>query len=442
MSVETLFNIPESATQDSVDETNSKFYSRFSFPWVPAAVPHYDDKGFWLAALNQDLGYWDQPRFVSPLKIWVAGCGTNQAVMTALRFPDAEVTGSDISPRSLEACQRTAEQTGVRNLTLKQESLNDVDYSERFDYIISTGVIHHNADPSVTLQNIVRALKPDGVLELMVYNYYHRLLTTAFQKAIRILGGGGAAPNLDQEMALARSMMDRFPVDNMMKGFLEGQSEVPEAALADMLLQPVEYSYTIATLAKLAGDSGLELLVHCLRSWDRYSVNWNLRFHDREAREVYDGLEDIDRWQVSNLLMGERSPLLWFYMQKQSSRYPRIGEKELCERFLDAVFVRHPTKSGNFVLRGDRFERDTTMRVFPAPEKPTDPIARAIYDRVDGVQSMRSICRRLGIGNDFHKVNHLRLHLATGGFPYMCSNELVSVFSAKGPPSGEIEALG
>lgn len=442
MSLETLFNVPNGATQDGVDDINSKFYSRFNFPWVPTVVPYYGDSGFWMTALNQDLGYWDRPRFEGPMRIWIAGCGTNQAVLTALRFPDAEVTGSDISPRSLEACGRIAEQTGVRNLTLRRESLNDVTYSQEFDYVISTGVIHHNADPGATLRNIVRALKPDGVLELMVYNYYHRILTTAFQKAIRILGGERATRNLDREVARSRRLLNRFPIDNLMKDFLETQRDVPEAALADSLLQPVEYSYTIATLADLVGDSGLEMLGHCIRQWDRHSMNWNLEFQDRETREAYDTLDDIDRWQVSNLLMGERSPLLWFYLQKKGSKYPRISEKELCKRFLDTVFTRHQTESGSFVLQDERFVRDPALRTFPMPEKPTEPVARAVYERVDGVQPMRSICRKLGIGENFHKVNGLRLHLATSGFPYLCSNELLAAFSANTLGCGEFAVAG
>lgn len=430
MGIQALFNIPDGATQGGVDEINGRFYSRFNFPWVPAALPYYADPGLWMAALNQDLGYWSNPRFKEPLKIWVAGCGTNQAVFTALKFPNAEIIGSDVSWRSLEVCQRTAEQVGVKNLTLRRESLNDVSYSEQFDYIISTGVIHHNADPAITLRNIARALKPDGVIELMVYNYYHRVLTTAFQKAIRILGGERSAPNIDRELTLTQGMLAQFPIDNLMKDYLASQVDVPEASLADSLLQPVEYSYTVETLAALADGADLEMLVHCIRQWDRNNVSWNMQFGDSRVRESYDSLDDLPRWQVSNLLMGEQSPFLWFYMQKKAAAYPRIGEKELCERFLDTVFVRHQTKSGSFVLRNEQFEREPASAAFPNPERPAEPIARAVYDRVDGTQSMRDICRRLGIGaSDFHKVNRLRLLLATSGFPYLCSRELVAAFA-------------
>lgn len=440
METQALFNVPDGATQDGVDEMNGRFYSRFNFPWVPVALPYYADAGFWTAALNQDLGCWQTPRFKGPLKIWVAGCGTNQAVFTALKFPQAEIIGSDVSWRSLEVCERTAKQVGVTNLTLRRESLNEVSYSEQFDYIISTGVIHHNADPATTLNNIVRALKPDGVIELMVYNYYHRILTTAFQKAIRLLGGETSKPNIDRELALTQSLLKQFPIDNLMKDFLSSQLDVPEASLADSLLQPVEYSYTVETLNSLVQGAGLEMLVHCIRQWDRNNISWNMQFSDKIMRESYDALDDLPRWQVSNLLMGEQSPFLWFYLQKQGCAYPRTGEKELCERFLDTVFVRHQTLSGNFVLCEDRFERESANRLIPNPERPVEAIARAVYDRVDGTHSMRDICRRLGINPaDFHKVNRIRLLLATSGFPYLCSRELVA---ACAQPAAEVAATG
>ena len=50
--------------------------------------------------------------------MWVAGCGTNQAVITALMFPGARVLGTDLSEASLEGARRNADQLGVANLEL------------------------------------------------------------------------------------------------------------------------------------------------------------------------------------------------------------------------------------------------------------------------------------------------------------------------------------
>jgi len=69
--------------------------------------------------LDQDVGRRGEP--VLPPgggRVWVAGCGTNQAVITALMFPGARVLGTDLSEASLEGARRNADQLGVANLEL------------------------------------------------------------------------------------------------------------------------------------------------------------------------------------------------------------------------------------------------------------------------------------------------------------------------------------
>src|ERR1051325_10199909 len=155
---------------ESVDAANAEFYSKFPYPWPPMTFPRLDDPDFETVMLNQSLGDFTHRTIPADGNIWVAGCGTNQAVYTALRFPRASVVGSDISPGSLAMARRNADALGISNLELRQESLNHVTYRERFDYVLNTGVIHHNAEPERPLATLARALRPDGVLELMVYN--------------------------------------------------------------------------------------------------------------------------------------------------------------------------------------------------------------------------------------------------------------------------------
>src|SRR6476619_4167769 len=169
-------NLSLTATPEEVDRINSSFYSKFPYPWRPRALDCPADPDFSRVMLNQNLGDWTHQVVPPNPHIWIAGCGTNQAAITALNFPIAAVRGSDVSPGSLELCAATAKDLGCTNLELRQESINQADYTECFDYVICTGVIHHNADPEATLRKLARALKPKGVLELMVYNRYHRIL--------------------------------------------------------------------------------------------------------------------------------------------------------------------------------------------------------------------------------------------------------------------------
>ena len=146
-------------SQDSVDGLLAKFYRRFPWPWQPIKFDYLEDADFGINMLNQDLGDFSHRTVPRNAKIWVAGCGTNQALHTALKFPNASVVGSDLSSKSLELCAKNARELGVTNLEVREESLNHVPYKQQFDYVISTGVIHHNADPRVTLEKLSTAAK-------------------------------------------------------------------------------------------------------------------------------------------------------------------------------------------------------------------------------------------------------------------------------------------
>src|SRR4051794_16463832 len=111
---------------DLVDCANQTFYSQFPYPWPPITFPRLEDPEFERVMLNQSIGDFTHQCIPKESRIWVAGCGTNQAVYTALRFPNATVTGSDLSTRSLEISEKNAKKLGIRNLTLRQESLNHV----------------------------------------------------------------------------------------------------------------------------------------------------------------------------------------------------------------------------------------------------------------------------------------------------------------------------
>lgn len=416
------FNVSERLAPGEVDAINNKFYSRFNYPWVPVALPTFEEPLFWATALNNDLCHWDNPRFGDGMKIWVAGCGTNQAVLTALRFPTAEVVGSDVSTESLNTAEAVARQIGLTNLTLREESLNATAYDQQFDYVICTGVIHHNANPAIPLNHLMKGMKKDAVLELMVYNYYHRVQTTAFQKAIRLLGGSPDRPDIDRELPLTMDMVRSFPVDCHMKQFLEHQRDLPEAAVADNLLQPVEYSYTIRSLRALAEASNLRLQSYCVNQFDKLSGNldWLMRFDSADLQASYDALSDTDQLQVTNLLLAEKSPMLWFYLERSDNPRPALGIGAMNEAFRAGRFVPASTVSRNFILRQQgHYDLSSAPIPCPAPAMPVDSLARQVFQSCDGKRTIAQILQELGLELDRKQMNRLRLQLLSSGYPYL-----------------------
>ncbi|MBB5803255.1 SAM-dependent methyltransferase [Saccharothrix ecbatanensis] len=416
-------NVDLVAEGKPVDAVNAEFYSRFQYPWPPQAVRRRVDPSVERTALGQSAGDWTGDVLPERPRIWVAGCGTNQAVLTALRFPDAHVVGSDVSPESVAASAQLAERLGVTNLDLQVESINDVTYDREFDHVISTGVVHHNADPAATLARVAAALAPDGLLELMVYNRYHCTEAIAVQKAVRLLAPatGEAGADFDAAMTAARHILDARPdlVARMKPGF-SGVAHF-EAAAADALIQPVMHTFTVAELDAMAGGCGLELALPCVNQFDvgRQCVDWNLRFADTALQRRYLSLTDVERWQVTNLVQLERSPILWFYLRPAGAR-PRRGEAEVLDRFAEQRFVAANLDCEVLVRQADGSYR-ASGRNAPYPVRPPDGPARAVLDEFTarGPARLRDVLTDLGLPTDLPTLSELRVRLTTTAFPFL-----------------------
>jgi SAM-dependent methyltransferase len=421
MAENAFFNIDSSLGAADVDAINKDFYGEINYPWAPMVLPAFRDSGFWPSVMNHELGRSGTAALRSDMRIWVAGCGTNQAALTALRFPGATVVGSDVSSTSLATCRKLADDVGIENLELREESLNEIPYREEFDHVVCTGVVHHNADPGATLRRVGAALKPDGVMELMVYNFYHRIPTTAYQKAIRLLAGSGSAPNIEAELPITRSLIENFPVENQLSAFLKEQRSAPPAAIADYFLQPVEYSYTVSTFADLCRDSNLSLLSYCVNQFDNMNgrSTWYLDLQDPAVSEAYEALDDLSRWQVTNLLLGEVSPLLWFYVQRADCSAPRRTDAEARQSFLNTIYMPRSTEVEQFRRQGERYASAGQAMAFPVPRIPTDGLARQVFENCDGYRPIRIILKALGIEERPALVEKLRSALVTTGNPYL-----------------------
>ncbi|MDR7123082.1 methyltransferase domain-containing protein [Rheinheimera soli] len=419
-----LFNLHSAGSLAEVDRINKKFYGRFNFPWNPSMLAKYHDQKFWIKTLNQELGYFDHKRLFEKPKIWVAGCGTNQAVITALKYPDSEVLGTDLSKESLAAARSLAERMNVENLKLEERSINEVEYDNEFDMVICTGVIHHNFDPSSPLASLERALKRNGILELFVYNYYHRITTTSFQKAIRMMCSTSRQPNIDVELPISSYMIRDTAANysSLMKSFLEPLVDEHESAMADAILQPVEFSYTVETFNSLVQAMDLEIVTPCLNQWDKAEdrLSWEMNFSDKAVAEQYMSLPDIIRWQVGNLLKLEQSPHVWFYVQRKDSDFAVKTSQQICAEFLNTRFKKLRTTYELHVMQEDSsYKLEDSNKKQPDPVFPKDKVAARVFEHCTGQKSIGEILKSLRMELGYHELNELRLRLTTPAYPYL-----------------------
>jgi methyltransferase family protein len=307
---------------------------------------------------------------------------------------------------------------------VREESLNHVPYKEQFDYIISTGVIHHNADPKATLEKLRSALKPNGIMELMVYNRYQRITTSTFQKAIRIFGEQrGGAVDFDADFALAKKIAAGLPKGSMLEqAFVHTQyMDWSDSDFADLFIHPVEHSYTVESLEDLAESCGLEYVAPCISLYGKSvstAFSWNMEFGDHDLQTAYDCLPDSRRWQVTNLLLFDKSPLLWFYLRPKNNESPRKTEQQIVEDFLNTTFVKNRTTQRSFIRDSEEHYKLSASSV-PYPLAAPHASVRTIFELVDGQTPMRDILAHLEMNTTLQTVNQARIHLATSAFPYL-----------------------
>ena len=221
--------------------------------------------------------------------ILIAGCGTGrEAAHWALRCPDAHVTAIDISPASLSYAVEHCAAAGIGNITFQQLDLHDVAALDRqFDAVICSGVLHHLADPELGWAAITGALRPGGIMSLMVYSAYVRLRVMRARYLLRDLH---AQPLTDDVLRAARARLMR---------------DMPQVAgsfdfytltgVHDLLFHEQEDPFDISRIVRGMDALGLDFLGFRLSG--RARATYRLEHPDDPFRRDIEAWRQLDRQQ-------------------------------------------------------------------------------------------------------------------------------------------------
>jgi len=189
---------------------------------------------------------WPNQQYRADFNVLIAGCGTWQAAKFALCHPAARVVAIDISPTSLNHTEALKQKYDLSNLETRQLPIENAgDLDQRFDLVISTGVLHHLVDPDAGLRALRSVLSDDGVMYLMLYAPYGRTGVYMLQEYCRRLGVGTSPEEIDDLTKVLSTLSEYHPLVLMMRGSREG---LDANALVDAVLNPRDRTYSVPQL--------------------------------------------------------------------------------------------------------------------------------------------------------------------------------------------------
>lgn len=199
--------------------------------------------------------FWPDRPYKAGMDILIAGCGTNQAAVFAYTNPQANVVAIDVSGPSLDHHRFLKNKYGMKNLELHKLPIEDVKTLNRdFDLIVSTGVLHHMADPQLGMNALAGCLRQDGVMAIMLYAKYGRLGVDMMQSVFRDLG----LRQTDTSVLMVKEALATLPQDHPVKSYTNIAPDLRfDAGLVDTFLHGRERSYTVSDCLDLVGGAGL-----------------------------------------------------------------------------------------------------------------------------------------------------------------------------------------
>jgi SAM-dependent methyltransferase len=372
------------------------FYDRYPYPPPVDNLERYQQ--LWQDPQRRRVDYhlfWPNRSYREDQSILIAGCGTSQAAKHALRWPKAQVTGIDCSATSMhhtEKLKRKHKLTNLRVHHLEIERVNDLGMS--FDQIVCTGVLHHLVDPDAGLRALRSALKPDGVMHLMVYAPYGRAGIYMLQEFCRRVGMHASDGEIRDLIRALGALPSGHPLQTLLTHAPDFRRE---AALADALLHPQDRAYSVSQLFNFIENAGLTF-----GRWLRqaaYSVRCGVIAKIPQATRMAH-LSLTEQSAAIELFRGTMVRHSVVAYRNDSPTDPRqlnfAGDSCLDYvpiRMSDTICVQDhlPPGAAAVLINQTHTDRDLFL--------PIDSIEKRLFDAIDGIRTIRDIVEKIPLSS-------------------------------------------
>ena len=312
------------------------------------------------------------------LDILIAGCGTNQAAVFAYTNPAAKVVAVDVSQPSLDHSKFLKDKYSLKNLELHLLPIEEVPSLDRtYDLIVSTGVLHHMADPKAEMKALAEVLRPDGVAAIMLYARYGRAGVELMQAVFRELGLGQD----EESLQMVKAALDTLSASHPLKSYLAIAPDLAfDAGMVDTFLHGRDRSYTVDECRDLVESAGL-----VFQDWFLRTSYYPPRLTEpgNEFYGAVDELPDAQKWSVMERVRTQNA--CHFFLATRPERPARSYRIDFASGdALDYV----PLFRYRCGVRGQEVYR-------PGLTISLDPTHLVFAQHVDGERSIRDIARRV-----------------------------------------------
>jgi SAM-dependent methyltransferase len=348
-------------------------YSRWPYPAPITDIPGWLATNWeWFDPSHAHRLLWPNRDYNPDVDILIAGCGSNQAAVFAFTNPSAKVVAIDVSPAALEHHDFLKRKYEIKNLELHLLPMEQARGLGRdFDLIVSTGSLHHIADPRRGMAALAECLRPEGVVAIMVYAKYGRIGVETMQSVFHDLSLGQD----DDSISTVKEAIASLPETHPARAYMGLARDLnSDAGWVDTYLHGREKSYSIDECIDLVGSAGLVFQDLFFKSPYHPPINSRSAFHSLVA-----ALPQSKQWSIMERV--NFSNACHFFTVCRSDRPPESYTADF-----------RSSKTSDFVpsLRY-RCRLDGNQIFRPGWSMTLDPASLALAQHIDGQRTIGQI---------------------------------------------------
>lgn len=236
---------------DAITQSVKDMYAQFPYPSPQGGRQKYFELLNLLKFFSLEAGYSLDGKMVLD-----AGTGTgSRLIEAAAALRKTHFVAVDVSDVALNIAKQAAADRGLRNIEFRLADLTDDNIgTERFDIVLSMGVVHHLSDPQRGVRNLVAQLCSNGIIFLYLYGRHGGQERMRRKQIVSLLLRGDSR-NFERGVSLIRDL----GFDTFEYGWLANVEDetTRDAMIVDAYLHVNERLFDTDSIINLLDQSGL-----------------------------------------------------------------------------------------------------------------------------------------------------------------------------------------